>query len=108
MQLGKPKELLTNTQHVRTHTETLLLQFGSGLLCLVYLRAVGGAMLDDPLQLLVDQLHTAQTGLLQTLDLPLHQQLKGDLRYKEGRPRTLQHSTTHTSINITHVILYSH
>ena len=42
------------------------------------------AVLDDPLHLLVDQLHTAQTGLLQAFHLLLHQQLKGNLRHKQG------------------------
>lgn len=53
--------------------------------CIVYvryLRAVVAAVLDDPLHLLVNQLHTAKTGLLQTLHLPFHQQLKGNLRHE--------------------------
>ena len=37
------------------------------------------AVLDDPLHLLVDQLHTAETWLLQSLDLSLNQQLEADL-----------------------------
>lgn len=59
-------------------------------LLLTDLCAERGAMLDDPLQLLVNQLHTAQTGFLQTLNLPLHQQLKGNLRHKKSWPRTLK------------------
>lgn len=51
----------------------------------VYLRAVVAAVLDDPLHLLVDQLHAAQTGLLQAFHLLLHQQLEGNLRDKQGR-----------------------
>lgn len=47
-----------------------------------HLCAVVAAVLDNPLHLLVNQLHAAQTGLLQTFDLPLHQQLKGNLRHK--------------------------
>lgn len=47
-----------------------------------HLCAVVAAVLDNSLHLLVNQLHAAQTGLLQTLDLPLHQQLKGNLRHK--------------------------
>lgn len=46
------------------------------------LRAVVAAMLDDPLHLLMNQLHAAKTGLLQTLDLALHQQLKRNLRHE--------------------------
>lgn len=48
----------------------------------------------------MDELYTAQTGLLQPLNLPLHQQLKGHLGYKKCWPRTLQgksHTHTHTS-----------
>lgn len=44
--------------------------------------AVVAAVLDDPLHLLMNQLHAAQTGLLQTLDLPFHQQLKRNLRHE--------------------------
>ena len=44
--------------------------------CIYHLCAVVAAVLDNPLHLLVNQLHAAQTRLLQTLDLPLHQQLK--------------------------------
>lgn len=47
-----------------------------------HLCAVVTAVLDNPLHLLVNQLHAAQTGFLQTLDLPLNQQLKGNLRHK--------------------------
>lgn len=50
----------------------------------------GGAVLYDPLQLFMNKLHTAQTGLFQPLNLPLHQQLKGNLWHKKRRPRTLQ------------------
>lgn len=59
------------------------------LQCISNLRAVVAAMLDDPLHLLVHQLYTAQAGLLQTLNLPLHQQLKGNFWYKQSRPRSL-------------------
>lgn len=44
--------------------------------CIYHLCAVVAAVLDNPLHLLMNQLHAAQTWLLQTLDLPLHQQLK--------------------------------
>ena len=47
-----------------------------------HLCAVVAAVLDNPLHLLVDQLHAAQTGLLQAFDLPLHQQLKRNLRHE--------------------------
>lgn len=47
-----------------------------------HLCAVVAAVLNNPLHLLVNQLHTAQTGLLQTFDLPLYQQLKGNLWHK--------------------------
>lgn len=52
--------------------------------------AVGGAVLDDPLELLVNELHAAHAGLLQALYLPLHQQLKRYFRHKKSRPWTLQ------------------
>ncbi len=54
-----------------------------------YLCAVVAAVLDDPLHLLVDQLHAAQTGLLQAFHLLLHQQLEGNLGHKQGRTRAL-------------------
>lgn len=54
-----------------------------------HLRAVVAAVLDDPLHLLVDQLHAAQTGLLQAFHLFLHQQLEGNLGHKKGRARAL-------------------
>lgn len=50
-------------------------------------------MLDDPLQLLMHQLHAAQAGLLQPLDLPFDQQLEGDLGHEEGGTRTLRGDT---------------
>lgn len=53
------------------------------------LRAVVTAVLYDPLHLLVNKLHTAQAGLFQTLDLPLHKQLKRNLGHKQSRPRAL-------------------
>lgn len=53
-------------------------------------------MLDDPLQLLMNQLHTAKTGLLQPLNLPLHQQLKRHLGHKKCWPWTLWVNHTHT------------
>lgn len=46
------------------------------------LGTVVAAVLDDPLHLLVNQLHTTQAGFLQALDLPLHEQLEGNLRHK--------------------------
>ena len=46
-------------------------------------------MLDDPLHLLVDQLHAAQTGLLQAFHLLLHQQLEGHLGHKQRWTRAL-------------------
>lgn len=49
-----------------------------------YLSAVVAAVLDDPLHLLVDQLHAAQTGLLEAFHLLLHQELEGDLGHKQG------------------------
>lgn len=55
-----------------------------------YLRAVVAAVLDDPLHLLVDQLHAAQTGLLQAFHLLLHQQLEGNLGHKQGRAWALE------------------
>lgn len=55
-----------------------------------HLRAVVAAVLDDPLHLLVDQLHAAQAGLLQAFHLLLHQQLKGDLGHKQGRTWALK------------------
>ena len=56
----------------------------------VYLCAVVAAVLDDPLHLLVDQLHAAQTGLLQAFHLLLHQQLEGNLGHKQGGTRALK------------------
>lgn len=41
-------------------------------------------MLDDPLHLLVDELHAAQTGLLQAFHLLLHQKLEGNLGHEQG------------------------
>src|SRR4029434_3098786 len=49
-----------------------------------------------PLYLLWHQLHTAQAGLLQTLDLFLHQQLKRNLRHKQRWTRSLRSTHTHT------------
>lgn len=54
-----------------------------------YLCAVVAAVLNDPLHLLVDQLHAAQTGLLQAFHLLLHQQLERNLGHKQGRTRAL-------------------
>lgn len=65
---------------------------------LANLCAKGGAVLDDPLQLLMNELYTAQTGLLQPLNLPLHQQLKGNLGHKKRWPWTLQ-GKSHTHIH---------
>lgn len=56
----------------------------------VYLSAVVATVLNDPLHLLMHQLHTAQTGLFQTLHLPLHQQLKRHLRHEQSRTWTLR------------------
>lgn len=53
------------------------------------LGAVVTAVLDDSLHLFVYELHTPQTGLLQTLHLSLHQQLKRHLRHKQSRTWTL-------------------
>lgn len=63
----------------------------------VYLSAVVATVLNDPLHLLMHQLHTAQTGLLQTLHLPLHQQLKRHLRHEQSRTWTLKKHTRTTS-----------
>lgn len=57
---------------------------------LTNLSAKGGAVLDDPLQLFMNQLDAAQAGFLQTLNLPLYQQLEGHLGHKECRSWTLQ------------------
>lgn len=54
------------------------------------LGAVVTAVLDDSLHLFVYELHTAQAGLLQTLHLSLHQQLKRHLWHKQSRTWTLQ------------------
>ena len=43
-------------------------------------------MLNDSLHLLMHQLHAPQAGLLQTLDLPLDQQLEADLRHEQRGP----------------------
>lgn len=51
--------------------------------------AVIAAVLDDPLHLLVNQLDTTQTGVLQAFDLPLHQQLKRNLGHEQSGPRPL-------------------
>lgn len=71
-------------------------------LLLTNLSAEGGAVLDDPLQLFMNQLHTAQAGILQTLNLPLYQQLERNLWHKKSRSRTLQGQTnmsqTHLSM----------
>lgn len=50
---------------------------------------LSATVLDHPLHLLMDQLHTSQAWFLQPSDLSLHQQLKGNLWYKQGRPSTL-------------------
>lgn len=55
-----------------------------------YLCAVRRAVLNDPLQLLVDELHAAQARLLQSLDLPLHQQLEAHLRNEQRWTRPLR------------------
>lgn len=63
-------------------------------------------MLDDPLQLFVNQLYTTHAGLLQSLNLPLHQQLEGHLGHKECGTRTLQEkkkSQTHAG-SIIHLL----
>lgn len=57
---------------------------------LTNLSAKGGAVLDDPLQLFMNQLDAAQAGLLQTLNLPLYQQLEGHFGHKKCRSWTLQ------------------
>ena len=44
------------------------------------------AVLNDPLHLLVDELHAPQAGLLQSLDLSLDQELKADLGDKQRWP----------------------
>lgn len=54
------------------------------ILTFCYLRAVVAAVLDDPLHLLVDELHTTQTGLLQAFHLLLHQELEGNLGHEQG------------------------
>lgn len=54
-----------------------------------YLCAVVAAVLNDPLHLLVDQLHAAQTGFLQAFHLLLYQQLEGNLWHEQGRSRAL-------------------
>lgn len=60
--------------------------------CVSHLCAVVAAVLDNPLHLLVNQLHTSQTGLLQTLDLTLDQQLERHLGHKQSRPRALSNT----------------
>ncbi len=56
-------------------------------------------MLNDPLQLFMNELYTAQARLLQPLNLSLHQQLKGHLGHKKCWSRTLQGKAhTHTDI----------
>lgn len=57
------------------------------------LSAVGAAVLDDPLHLLMNQLHTSKTGIFQTFDLSFHQQLKRHLRHKQRRSRALLRTT---------------
>lgn len=54
------------------------------------LGAVVTAVLDDSLHLFMYELHTAQTGLLQTLHLSFHQQLKRHLGHKQSRTWTLR------------------
>lgn len=43
-------------------------------------------MLNNALHLLVNQLNTSQTRLLQPADLTLHEQLEGHLGHEEGWP----------------------
>lgn len=87
VQLGEPLQLLPDTPeapslHLSRRPQTPRLRAA-------YLRAVVAAVLDDPLHLLVDQLHAAQARLLQAFHLLLHQQLKRHLGHKQGRTRAL-------------------
>mmetsp|Transcript_17740 Transcript_17740/g.53387 ORF Transcript_17740/g.53387 Transcript_17740/m.53387 type:complete len:263 (-) Transcript_17740:366-1154(-) len=52
------------------------------------------------LQLFVDHLHALQAGVLELLDLPLHQRLEGDLRDEELRlwPRRVAHRNPHLEV----------
>lgn len=96
VELWKPQEFLQRLQKQKSHHEhssCVYLQHASVLcyfkVCVAHLCAVVAAVLDDPLHFLMDQLDAAQAGLLQTFDLPLHQQLKGNLWHKQRRPWAL-------------------
>lgn len=67
-----------------------LVHWSASIMQGLYLCVIGGTVLDDALQFLMHQLHTAQAWLLQTLDLTFHQQFKGNLRDKKGWAGTLQ------------------
>uniref|UniRef100_A0A8W7Q0F7 Uncharacterized protein n=1 Tax=Anopheles coluzzii TaxID=1518534 RepID=A0A8W7Q0F7_ANOCL len=71
-------------QQLRHHVHNLLVQLREAQHLLLHLRA---AVLNDPLHLLVDQLHAAQGRILQAANLALHQQLEAYLRHEQGRPR---------------------
>lgn len=64
------------------HTISQFFKFKWVFECVLHLGTVVAAVLDNPLHLFVNQLHTAQTGLLQALDLPLDEQLKGNFRHE--------------------------
>lgn len=52
---------------------------------------LGAAELDDPLHLLVDELHAPQRRVAQPTDLALHQQLERDLRTQSESLRPDSH-----------------
>lgn len=96
VELWKPQEFLQKLEKQKCHHEhssSVYLQHASVLYLFTYglphLCAVVAAVLDDPLHFLMNQFDAAQAGLLQTFDLPLHQQLKGNLWHEQSRPRAL-------------------
>lgn len=89
VQLGEPLQLLAEDERLAGLALAGILSEELTLRRRRHLCAVVAAVLDDPLHLLVHQLHTAQARLLQALHLLLYKQLEGDLGHEKGRARTL-------------------
>ena len=77
-------------------------------ICQHYSQYLTEGVLHNPLHLLMDELHTSETGLLESTYLSLDQKLKWNLRDKQGRPRTLWAETTKNSdLREIHILVIS-
>ena len=79
VQTWKPNEFLL---------EKIRSRLGCSRLCKEH-SYLSAAVLNDSLQFFVDEFHTAQTGVFQTLDLPFNEQFEGDLWNEQSRSGTL-------------------